>query len=274
MRYNVLLENDKDHGIYKIENMITGKTYIGQTRSGFRTRFIKHENEFKHNKRHSRCFLDDYKKYGSESFIYSIVQIENDDSKLDNLEREYIKYYKSKCELYNKQDGGNYIYKNKTVSESGIKTRTVTDEQKQLIRNYMRDRAVTDECKIRLREANLGSKSPVAVLDEKIVYEIKTQLVNGFTIKEVSEKYGFKYGTISSVAHERSWSHIHVDGWEEYRCKLNNKPKMHVFSQEEVKEVRKLIDEGYNDCKIARIFGCYSSKINSIRRGKTFKNVI
>ena len=137
----------------------------------------------------------------------------------------------------------------------------------------MKNRVVTDETKERIRYANLGSKSPVAVLNESLVAHIKEDLVHGDSIKEVATRYGQKYSTISSISHERSWGHIIVPGWDDYIRSKASVRKRHILTEEEVRKIRALLAEGYNESQVARMYGCSSSKINGIHRGITFKDV-
>lgn len=273
MIYNIKIEDEKNHGIYIIKNIKNGKVYIGQTRAGFRKRFLKHISGFKCNSGHTQKFIDDYKLYGQDSFVFEILEIENDDSKLDNLEREYIKMFNSVEDGYNTQKGGNSYYKNKCVKDMKHPEREYDEAFRKTRSEYMKNRVVTDETKERIRYANLGSKSPVAVLNEQLVMRIKTDLVKGDSIKNVAVRYGQKYTTISAVSHERSWSHITVPGWDDYiRSKVSVR-KRHILTEEEVRKIRALLAEGYNESQVARMYGCSSSKINGIHRGITFKDI-
>lgn len=273
MDYNVRIDDEKNYGIYMIRNKINGKRYIGQTRSSFRNRYIKHMSGFKNGRGHTKKFFDDYEKYGSDSFEFSVLQIENDVAKLNLLEKKYIALYDSVNNGYNTQDGGNAVYNDKEVKDVFKSKWIVTDEFRKQRREYMKNRVVADETKERIRFANLGSKSPVAVLNEELVIAIKEDLVRGMTIKNVAEKYSQNYLTISAIAHERSWEHIVVEGWAKYINTKKNVNKRHIFTDDEVRNIRKLLDKGYNESQIARMYGCCSSKINSIHRGLSFKNV-
>lgn len=273
MIYNIKIEDEKNHGIYIIKNIKNGKVYIGQTRAGFRKRFLKHVSGFKCNSGHTQKFIDDYKIYGQDSFVFEILEIENDDSKLDSLERKYIKMFNSVEDGYNTQEGGNSYYKNKCVKDMKLPEREYDEAFRKTRSEYMKNRVVTDETKERIRYANLGSKSPVAVLDEQLVMRIKTDLVKGDSIKNVAVRYGQKYTTISAVSHERSWSHITVPGWDDYIRSKASVRKRHILTEEEVKKIRALLAEGYNESQVARMYGCSSSKINGIHRGITFKDI-
>lgn len=272
MNYNVKMEDEKNYGIYIIKNKINGKAYIGQTRTGFRTRYLKHLNGFKNNRGHTKEFKKDFDLYGSNNFEFEILQIENDVKKLDELERHYIELYDSVDNGYNIQTGGNPVYQDKNVKDVFVSNRVITDEFRKNRSEYMKNREVSDETKERIRFANLGSKSPVAVLNEDMVVGIKKDLMSGMTIKDVSKKYGQKYATISSVLHGRSWTHIFVNGWDEYIKCRETKPR-HIFTEQEVRDIRELLSKGYNESRVVRMYNCCSSKINSIHRGLSFKNV-
>lgn len=273
MDYNVKIEDEKNYGIYMIRNKVNNKKYIGQTRSGFRIRYTKHVSGFKTGRGHTKKFVEDYEKYGSDNFEFSILQIENDVTKLNDLEKEYITLYDSVNNGYNTQDGGNTVYNDKEVKDVFRSNRIVTEEFRKQRSEYMKNRIVTDETKERIRFANLGSKSPVSVLNEEMVVGIKTDLVNGMTIKDVSKKYEQNYSTVSAVAREISWGHIVVDGWKEYIDLKKKTHSRHILTYDEVRNIRKLLDEGYNESQVARMYGCCSSKINSIHRGLSFKNI-
>lgn len=98
--------------IYKITNLLNGKTYIGQTTQPIEKRFKSH------------CYKDGctklynaMKKYGKKNFSIDLVEsIETDSEKdlhkqLDKRESFYIRDYDSINNGYNIRDGGqgNYI---------------------------------------------------------------------------------------------------------------------------------------------------------------------
>lgn len=271
MKYLVGIEDERNYGIYKITNTINGKVYIGQTRSGFRKRYMKHINSFKHNKGHTKKFYDDYIKYGPDSFVFEIVQIENDVSKLDDLEIKYIKQYNSIESGYNTLSGGNYYYKDKETKYLKKNVSNPDNSFREKRSEYMKTRIVSTDTKERLKFLNTGSKSPVTSLNEDVVKQIKQDLVSGYTIAFVSKKYSTSTYVVSGIANNRSWRHVFVEGWDKYLLKK----KKHIrFSNDDVRNIRKLLDEGYSENKIAKMYGCCSSKINDIHRGITYKDVI
>lgn len=78
--------------IYKIENKINGKNYIGSTIHPNR-RKSRHFSALKHNSHHNIYLQRSYNKYGKEQFLFEILQeviVENSLS-LQNIEAEVIK---------------------------------------------------------------------------------------------------------------------------------------------------------------------------------------
>ena len=75
-------------GIYKIQNLINNKIYIGQS--------IEIERRWQKHLTANDNFLihKALKKYGKENFIFSIVE-ECDQSQLDEREQYWIQYYNS-----------------------------------------------------------------------------------------------------------------------------------------------------------------------------------
>lgn len=88
-------------GIYKITNLVNGKTYIGQS-NNIERRFKEHQQKGES----SRIPVDiAIKKYGKDMFSYDIVE----ECKLEELnekETYWIKKYHTKEDGYNCNDGG------------------------------------------------------------------------------------------------------------------------------------------------------------------------
>ena len=79
----------KVSGIYKIENKINGKIYIGQSVDVYR-RLKKHIWEIKNN---NNVLYKAFRKYGIENFSYELIE-ECDAERLDEREMYYIKKYR------------------------------------------------------------------------------------------------------------------------------------------------------------------------------------
>ena len=103
---NIVQENERKVEIYVIENIITGKKYIGQAvthilnhkkyrKYGAQGRFRCHISEAFSNKKNQSRFLNNaLKKYDINDFILTIIDTCNiEDS--DEIESNYIKQYNS-----------------------------------------------------------------------------------------------------------------------------------------------------------------------------------
>ena len=101
-------------GIYKIENAVNGKIYIGQS-CNLKQRINEHKRNLKNNEHQNNHLQLSYNKYGIENFGYSITE-ECDENIIDDREIYWIAFYNccNRNKGYNSEYGGN---KNKHHSE-------------------------------------------------------------------------------------------------------------------------------------------------------------
>lgn len=96
-------------GIYKITNLVNGKSYIGQS-TNIEKRFIGHKSvAFNPNdKNYNYPLYRAIRKYGLENFSFEVLE-ECDVSELNNKEIYYISKYHTHGKFgYNQDDGGNH----------------------------------------------------------------------------------------------------------------------------------------------------------------------
>lgn len=68
-------QNDSNKsGVYQIRNIINGKVYIGSTKC-FKVRASQHESALKKGYHGNKHLLASWNKYGSENFVFEIVEI-------------------------------------------------------------------------------------------------------------------------------------------------------------------------------------------------------
>lgn len=99
--------------IYKIENLVNGKVYIGQTIRKYERRMYEHRRKLRKGTHCNILLQNAYDKYGEKSFKTSKI-IECDIDELDKLETELISMYCEDNLSYNLASGGNI---NKTLHE-------------------------------------------------------------------------------------------------------------------------------------------------------------
>lgn len=242
-------------GIYRIRNIKTNKVYIGQTTDKFINRYNSHLNRL-NRKHHSNKKLQyDWDYYGEDSFLFEIVEVECEPEIVSELEKYYISKAKSsEYGCYNKKPGGEKII----LTDDGIKR----------VSKYMSNRVISEDTKQKLRDINTGSNSPVSHLTESDVQNIKIRLMNHENQKEISSEYGVSLGAISAIANNRTWTHVLVDGWDNY---ISSKKRRRRLSKDDVNEIKELLKNGeLNQSEIARMYNCYSSTISNIYLKKTW----
>lgn len=179
--------------IYKIENKINGKIYIGQTKGEIKDRLSGH---IKSNYPIGKAF----RKYGLQSFDISIIDMTISKEVLDEKEKYWIKFYGCKVPNgYNLADGGG--------GANGYKH---SKEAKQIIGEKAIGRNVgkvrSDETKRKLSEINKGLGA-----GRKLSEETKKKISISHKGKKQSEEHTEKIalqkrGKILSEEHKRKIS--------------------------------------------------------------------
>lgn len=141
--------------IYKAENKINGKVYIGQTIQGLSRRKTRHKYDSLNNIA-DNFFYRAIRKHGWENFEWSILCETDSESKLNALEKFYIAAYRKMTKCYNSNDGGG--------SMSGYKA---SPETCQKLREINTGRIITDEHRRNISKARKGIKLKPFTEDHK-----------------------------------------------------------------------------------------------------------
>lgn len=89
----------ENSGIYKIENIITGKIYIGSA-TNFNHRWRIHIKRLNKKIHHSKELQEDWLKFGIDAFKFEIIQ--KSDKKYNRLNEQcWINFYNSVSNGYN-----------------------------------------------------------------------------------------------------------------------------------------------------------------------------
>lgn len=94
-------------GIYKIENLVNGKVYIGQS-INILARWSDHKYKLENNLHENSYLQNSWNKYGAENFKFQIVELCSKDN-LNTKECEWIKKYDSFKNGYNLTGGGSGV---------------------------------------------------------------------------------------------------------------------------------------------------------------------
>lgn len=94
--------------IYKIENQVNHKKYIGLTNNIERRR-ARHFTDLRCNRHDNHFMQKEFNIYGEENFTFNIeFQGNVTSNEISEKEREYIKKYDSYKNGYNQNEGGNF----------------------------------------------------------------------------------------------------------------------------------------------------------------------
>jgi len=136
------------HGIvYKITNIITFKSYVGETIKSLEKRWKDHVNA---SKKQKALIHKAIHKYGSENFILEIIGSYNNREILNIMETFYIMVHKTHVS----ENGYNL-----TWGGDGVNGYKFSDEAKEKMSEKRRNRIFTIEHKKHLSESQKGEKN-------------------------------------------------------------------------------------------------------------------
>ena len=168
--------------IYKIENLINGKVYIGQTIQDFKVRKDSHLYELENGVKVNAKFQNAWNKYGKENFEFNIIG-SYPVSELDKREVEFIKKYDSYRNGYNATTGGQKNFRHSHNDTTRIK---LSIRGKEIWRNKEFRKKMME------RPVYSGNEAPRAI---KVIC-INDQKVFGCMV-EAGEYYGITKNQVS-----------------------------------------------------------------------------
>lgn len=185
-------------GIYKIENLINGKVYIGQSVQ-LKKRWGVHKAKAKENKRHDDNHLySAMKKYGIENFKYDVIEYCSVEE-LNDREIYWISYYDSTNRnkgyniLLGGKSGGN-LYNYKEIYEKWVEGKSCKELQDlykcadSVITNALRYYGIDeDQTRSRVTQKN----KYVALSEDKISLRV-------FNIREIMSFFQLNKSQIDS----------------------------------------------------------------------------
>jgi predicted GIY-YIG superfamily endonuclease len=166
--------------IYKLENLIDGKVYVGQT-TNFKRRRNDHISLMRKGHR-NRWIKDAVDKYGYENFDVFILE-ECPEELLDEKEI----YWVNKLKSYDR----NYGYNNSMGGKNHV---VVSEQTKKLMSKALR-----------------GEKSRTATIKESTANLIVQLLMAGGSIHGIAKQLGISHKIVESIRSKRKWKHLTVN---------------------------------------------------------------
>lgn len=164
-------------GIYQIRNIINNKLYVGSA-VNMRARWQKHLSKLRHNKHDNSHLQNAYNTYGSENFVFEIIEHVQDKSKLIEREQHYIDalnvindgynicpFAGNTLGVYHTEESKKKMsiaHRNisdetrKKMSESGKKRAPMSEETRKKMSELHKNRVFTEEHRKHLSESLKG----------------------------------------------------------------------------------------------------------------------
>jgi len=203
--------------IYKIENLVNGKVYIGQTIRSANRRWQVHKIKLQKQYHNNLHLQSAFNKYGEQSFMPSIIErctVED----TDDREIFWIEYYKNTVGVYNIEVGGNNrkIITEETrqrLSEAGKKSYKNPDILKTRKKQWEEISG----------ENHFNNKPVICVTDGNVFYSITA----------AAKHYGINMKNISQMLSGRTPYVRCINGndkleFEYYKEGKKYKPKQHI----------------------------------------------
>ncbi len=233
-------------GIYAIQNMINGKTYVGKTQTNFGDRWDCHRSQLRGGYHDNPHLQRAWNKYGEENFRFIIVEVCPEGTtteEINELEIKYIKIFKNYDEAYNISpggDGGMFLGKHlpeETKRKIGEKNRIhmtgrhASEKTKKKMAESQRKRwdnlsaKEKEKTVSRLRKANSGRKWDQKRREEYVKaqqtdphgakYSIDTikeirrlHEEENLSYTDISQKLDIPRGTVYNIATYRRWKNV------------------------------------------------------------------
>lgn len=231
--------------IYWIKNIVNNKVYIGQGVDVDR-RLKRHKSKLNAGTHENTYLQRSYNKYGSQSFIFEVIEICSIEE-LDDKERHWIKKMDSmnRAKGFNMESGGNA---GKIFSPDRIAKITGKG-------NPMYGRKHSKEFVQKITLLNRGFSDK---LTEKDAEYIKVHILKGVSQATLANRFDVTLATINKIVKGHNWYWVRED--------LNNRLFSYVEEKrsERDQQIKKLWSEGYSLTEIRRELSCDSKVVAKV----------
>ena len=252
-------------GIYGIRNKVNQKIYVGQTGENFLRRFWHHRWKLNNNSHDNQHLQKAWNKYGGDNFEYIVLEVLNNKENLDSKEIYYIEQFMKQSLSYNILYGG-----------GGRRGCPMSENAKHIVgeknRIHMTGKKHSEETRKKMSESNksaISSKNrTTTILNDEIVKEIKSRLIRGSSMKEVSEELNVNYRLINNIVSNNTWASVEVKGWDDF---IKNRKTTYRLTKDDANKIRELYNSGFTIKELCNLYQKERHTISNIIRYKTFK---
>jgi len=272
------------HYIYCITNKTNNKSYVGQTED-YEERRKNHKRDANRqtNKKAARhfAFQNALIKYGSENFIWQIIDQVDTLEEANEAEEFYIAYLGTLTPNgYNILRGGN---NRKLGQETKEKIRAKLKIVGSFVGKKGKDHpnygtTLSNDRKQQLSEMFSGDNGANKKINSTIAYNIYTEYLNNENItgRDLAKKYNLRPSTISNILNKRSWKNALKDlpTINIKERQQGEKWKLSKLKEQDVLEIKTMYATGnYTMQYLAKKYNVSSSAINNIIRGRDWKHI-
>ena len=132
--------------------------------------------------------------------------------------------------------------------------------------------------KVKKQRQAKGSKIGSSIITEEIALEIRKMRISGKDYEEIANHFSIGWDLTRKVCKNVIWKHVPM-GEECAKVKQNRRNALgsacgsSKIKEEDVIEIRKLIDQGVRGKDIAAKFGINASTLCDIKKGRTWQHV-
>lgn len=152
--------------VYKIENAINGKVYIGITTRKYTRRFSEHKNNLNKNRHRNKHLQSSWNYYGSTAFNFKMLMQCYDKKELLKKEEYFIKLYNSNNSVngYNKSSGGEYpVFSEESRKKISIanKGKILSKKHIAIIKKIHTGKVLSEHTRKLISEKNKGKRNSI-----------------------------------------------------------------------------------------------------------------
>lgn len=209
-------------GIYLIECIETKKVYIGSAKN-LERRKKEHFSNLLKNKHNNKLLQNAWNKYGSENFVFKVLEKLDNENELLFYEQKYIDFFKQTHKLFNIcMIAGNTLgirmsdeaKKKLSISATGRKktTEQVLEQSNRMmgINNPMFGKNHSSDTKLLMKQ-NRGELHSESNPNSKLCWEKVNKIREKYKMKQKTQKelgieFGVSESTIQHIIKNRTWN--------------------------------------------------------------------
>lgn len=239
------MENNIICGIYKIENLINKKLYVGSS-NNIKRRWGEHIKSLNNNLHPNKHLQFSWNKYGQNNFTFNVLE---------------------ECEEYNLLEREQFYIDDLNVLNDSIGYNIAPYADKPYLSDYGKERVKEVNSELFKGENCVFNKHT----EKDVLYVIELLKNGNFTYEEISEMTGIPIGTIQSIKYKGSWRYLTKD--IEFPDGIIMSSNSKQLQNQELLNVIELIKEGKTNSEIANICKRDIGTINNIRTKKSHKEL-